>query len=62
MFFDYSTYLLGIDKLQNEVHQKMINRDFGGAYRTATELLVMARHLQTYARHMAEENNGDETT
>lgn len=62
MFFDYSTYLLEIDRLQNQVHKKMIDRDFGGAYRTATELLVMARHLQMYTKHMAEENNGDETT
>ena len=62
MFFDYSTYLLEIDKLQNQVHQKMIDRDFGGAYRAATELLVMARHLQMYAKHMAEEvNSGEET-
>lgn len=60
--FDYATYMLEADKLLHNIHKKMLARDFLNAYLLATELVVQARHLQMYAKHVAEENRKDEET
>jgi len=49
--FDYSTYLLGIDKLVTKIHDDIVHRRFGEAERDSMELLINARQLQLWLMH-----------
>jgi hypothetical protein len=52
--FDYSTYLLEIDRMTTQIHDDICHRRFGQAQLHSMELLISARHLQLWLRHKQE--------
>lgn len=49
--FDYSTYLLEIDKMTTKIHDDICHRRFGQAQQHSMELLISARQLQLWLMH-----------
>lgn len=62
--FDYSTYLLGIDRLTTKIHDDIVHRRFGEAERDSMELLINARQLQLWLmhQHQIERDHANQTS